>query len=79
MLGRTLRRMRRRWRRTVAIVATAAALSSGGVAVASTTAIGPDTSGITTLVGLLANLLSSPSGGAALTPSTGDPESPVIV
>lgn len=77
MLGRALRRLRRRWRRTVAIVATAAALSSGGAAMASTTAQGSDSGGAGTWVGMLTSLLSSPISEATLTPRTPHLDSPV--
>lgn len=57
MFGRTLRRMRRRWRRIVAITVTVTALSGGGLTAASATATGADSRGFGELVGILTNLL----------------------
>lgn len=63
MFGRTLRKLRRRWRRTVAVLATAGVLSGGGFTVASTTTAesGSGGTGVSSVLGILTHLLGSPS------------------
>lgn len=63
MFGRALRKLRRRWRRTVAVLATAGVLSGGGFTVASTTTAesGSGIPGVSSVLGILTHLLGSPS------------------
>lgn len=63
IFGRTLRKLRRRWRRTVAVLAAAGVLSGGGFTVASTTTAesGSGNSGVNAVLGILTHLLGSPS------------------